>query len=180
MKNFAIVLTLVLIAVGAAPAAETDTPTANLAIIQRQHQLLNRGDWKTTLEYYTAKSRNFGRPAGRAVMARIFADIYETFPDYREDIVEITAVGDSVILRIRASGTHQGVGMLPVNGGLLVGVAPTHKHFEASAIHWYILKAGKIVDHYAVRDDLAMMEQLGLAAAPPPFDWEKFAAEANR
>ena len=99
------------------------------------------------------------------------------FPDYREDILEITASGDSVILRIRSSGTHRGIGTLPVDGGLLVGVAPTNRHFEASAIHWYTIKAGKIVDHYAVRDDLAMMEQLQLTQEPKPFDWGAFATQ---
>jgi predicted ester cyclase len=162
-----------------AGTAVAETPESNMALIRAQHELLNSGHWQATLDYYTPASRNFGRPVGRTVMSRIFEDIYGTFPDYREEIVEITAVADSVILRIKSSGTHEGVGKLPVNGGLLVGVPPTHKHFEVSAIHWYKLKDGKIVDHYAVRDDAAMMQQLGLSPPPKPFDWAKFAAEAN-
>jgi hypothetical protein len=78
------------------------------------------------------------------------------------------------------SGTHRGTGEIPVNGGMLVGVTPTGKHFEIAAIHWFKLRAGKIMDHYAVRDDLAMMQQLGLSPEPAPFDWAGFAAEVNR
>ena len=96
-------------------------------------------------------------------------DIHRTFPDMRLEIVDLLAAGDAVIVRCRFSGTHEGVGQLPVNGGLLVGVAPTHKHFEVQHIHWYELRAGKIVDHYATRDDIGMMQQLGLLPAPPPF-----------
>jgi predicted ester cyclase len=59
-----------------------------------------------------------------------------------------------------------GVGKLPVNGGLLVDVPPTHKHFEVEATQWWRVRDGKIVDHYGVRDDLGMMEQLGLLAGP--------------
>ena len=52
-----------------------------------------------------------------------------------------------------------------MNGGMLVGVQPTGKRFEVSHIHWYTLRDGKIVEHYANRDDLGMMQQLGLV--PP-------------
>jgi predicted ester cyclase len=49
-----------------------------------------------------------------------------------------------------------------VNGGRLVGVEPTGKHFEVQHIHWHKVRNGRFVDHYAVRDDLGMMSQLGL------------------
>jgi predicted ester cyclase len=45
---------------------------------------------------------------------------------------------------------------------MLVGVPPTGKRFEVSHIHWYTLRDGKIVEHYANRDDLGMMRQLEL------------------
>jgi hypothetical protein len=43
----------------------------------------------------------------------------------------------------------------------LVGVEPTRKRFEVQHIHWHRLRDGQFVDHYAVRDDLGMMSQLG-------------------
>jgi predicted ester cyclase len=161
-------------------ATESEVEAANIAIVRAQHEAFNRGDWKAALEPYTDESKNFGRRVGRAVMYRIFEDIYTTFPDWHEEILEIKAVGDTVIVRELSSGTHKGMGKIPVNGGLLVGVPPTNKHFEANAIHWTKLKDGKIIDHYATRDDLAMLEQLGLSAQPKPFDWAKFAIDANK
>lgn len=157
-----------------------DTSSTNIEIVRNQLAEMNRGDWKTALDVYTPDTRNFGRKVGRAVMARIFHDIYVTFPDFRQDIVEIVAVGDSVIVREKMSGTHDGVGRIPVNGGMLVGVAPTGHRYDIDAIHWYKMKDGKIAGHYAVRDDLKMMQDLGLSPKPALFDWSAFAVEANR
>ena len=156
-----------------------DIPSTNIKIIEKQLAEMNRGDWKAALGVYTPDTRNFGRKVGRAVMAKIFEDIYTTFPDFKQEIVEIVAVGDSVIVREKMRGTHDGVGRIPVNGGMLVGVAPTGHHYQIDAIHWYKLKDGKIADHYAVRDDLKMMQDLRLSPQPAPFDWAAFAAEAN-
>ncbi len=166
-----------LLAPGIAIAA--DTASANREVVETQLAEMNRGDWRAALDVYTRDTRNFGRVVGRAVMERIFQDIYTTFPDFTQQIVEIVAVGDNVIVREKMSGTHDGVGQIPVNGGMLVGVAPTKRHYVIDAIHWYKLRDGKIVDHYAVRDDLAMMQDLGLSPKPAPFDWAKFAQAAN-
>jgi predicted ester cyclase len=37
--------------------------------------------------------------------------------------------------------------------------------FEVQHIHMYQLRNGKIVEHFANRDDLGMMQQLGLLPA---------------
>lgn len=41
-----------------------------------------------------------------------------------------------------------------MNGGMLVGVQPTGRHFEVYHIHLMQVHAGKIVEHFANRDDL--------------------------
>src|SRR5438552_6948804 len=74
----------------------------------------------------------------------------------------MVAKEDSVVMRCKVGGTHRGVGKIPVNGGMLVGVTPTGKHFETDHIHWLKFRDGKIADHYATRDDIGMMRQLGL------------------
>jgi len=163
-----IVLVALAIAVGGISVAIADdlgVTANNIAVIRAEHDKLNRGDWQAASEEFSQDTRNFGKPAGQAGIRRVLEDIYRTFPDWRMEIVDIAAAGDSVIVRCKVSGTHNGVGKIPVNGGLLVGVAPTHKHFEAQHIHWYIVHDGKIVDHYAARDDIGMMQQLGLLPA---------------
>ena len=97
---------------------------------------------------------------------RVLEDIRIRFPDAQLSIDRIVAVDDQVIVLQTYSGTHRGIGRLPLNGGLLVGVAPSGRHFSVPHIHWYTLKQGLIVDHRAVRDDVGMMVQLGFIVPP--------------
>lgn len=114
-------------------------------------------------------AKNFGRTVGRDGFRRVLEDIFTTFPDWHVEIVDSVTQGDSVVMRCKVSGTHRGNGKIPVNGGMLVGVAPTGKHFETDHIHWLKFRDGKIVDHYATRDDIGMMRQLGLLPPAPPW-----------
>ena len=128
---------------------------------------INRGDVQSVLLDLAEDTKNFGRPAGREGFRLVLEDIFTTFPDYHYEIEEMVAAGDSVIMRCKVSGTHRGIGKRPVNGGMLIGVAPTQKHFEVHHIHWIKLRDGRIVDHYATRDDIGMMRQLGLLPPVP-------------
>jgi predicted ester cyclase len=75
------------------------------------------------------------------------------FPDHRIDIVDMVAEGDKVVMRITFSGTHQGSYM---------GIAPTGKHFTMELINITRVVNGKAVEHWGVRDDLGMLQQLGV------------------
>src|SRR5436305_1440644 len=74
----------------------------------------------STLFPYTTLFRS-----GREGFRMVLNDIFTTFPDWHVEIVEMVAKDDSVVMRCKVSGTHRGVGKIPVNGGMLVGVAPT-------------------------------------------------------
>lgn len=139
----------------------------NTQVIVRATEAMNRHDIAAYLAYFADDAENFGRSIGREGFRSRIQDIFATFPDYRHDIVEIIAEGDSVVIRNKASGTHRGIGRYALNGGMLVGVAPTNKRFEVQHIHWFKLRDGKIVSHTANRDDLGMMRQLGLLPSPP-------------
>lgn len=139
-------------------AANTDE--SNRALVRGHFEKLNAGDWRAAAEDYAEDAANHGRPVGREGLLRVLEDIYTTFPDWKMKIEELAVDGDNVIARCRVSGTHLGIGRLGVNGGKLVGVEPSGKHFEVRHIHWYKVRNGRIVDHHAVRDDLGMMSQL--------------------
>jgi len=140
----------------------TDQEKRNEDVIHRATEAMNRGDLKAYVSYFAEDTKNFDRSVGREGIRIRIEDIFTTFPDYRHDIEEMIAKGDSVVVRCKVSGTHRGVGKLPVNGGMLVGIEPTQKHFEVQHIHWYKLRDGKIAAHTANRDDIGMMRQLGL------------------
>ena len=73
-------------------------------------------------------------------------------------IEAITAEGDMVAVLVRSEGT---------NTGKLNGVMPpTGKRFSAMQSHWYRIVDGKFAEHWATRDDLTSMLQLGVIRAP--------------
>jgi predicted ester cyclase len=151
------------------PDHATDTVERNQELVRQHLDVLNAGDPKAAAGLYCAEDMtNFGRPVGRAGFLRVLEDIFGTFPDWHWEVTEIVAAGDSVVVRCTASGTHRGIGRAAVNGGMLVNVEPTGKRFEVQHIHWYKLRGGKIVDHFATRDDLGMMRQLGLLPSIQP------------
>ncbi|HEY8792468.1 MAG TPA: ester cyclase [Gaiellaceae bacterium] len=142
-------------------ARAVDATELNREVIRRHYEKFAAGDWRAAGGDFAEEASNFGRPVGREGILRVLGDIYTTFPDWSMEIEDIAAEGDSVIVRCCVSGTHLGVGRLHVNGGKLVGIEPTGKRFEVQHIHWYKLRDGRIVEHYAVRDDLGMMSRLG-------------------
>ena len=75
------------------------------------------------------------------------------FPDIQMTVHEMVAEGDKVAARVTVSGTHKGEFM---------GIPPTAKHFEAQVIDILEIQDGKVIAHWGVTDQAAMMEQLGL------------------
>ena len=138
----------------------------NISAVRAYLDAFNRGDVDATVQAFSDPTRNHGMVVPRARLALVLNDIRTRFPDVQLSVDRIVATGDEVIVLQTYSGTHLGVGKLPVDGGLLVGVPPTGKHFSVQHIHWFTLKDRLIVDHRANRDDVGMMVQLGLIVPP--------------
>jgi predicted ester cyclase len=132
------------------------------ALVYRLVDAHNRHDPEAATACFTRDITNHGRAAGREGMATIYRSLYTAFPDYRFDIEVLLVDGDWVTAVYRQTGTHLGVPELPVLGGLLNGVPPTGKQVSVPNIHVYRFEGGLIAEHRAVRDDLGMMQQLGL------------------
>ena len=94
---------------------------------------------------------------GIAGARHILTWLISAFPDTRFDIEAIIADGDMVAIRGTASGTHQ--------GGELWGMRPTGRRFAVQQVHWFRIADGRVAEHWAVRDDLGMMRQLGAVPA---------------
>jgi steroid delta-isomerase-like uncharacterized protein len=152
-------------AVAVAQTAAIETP--NQAVVRHYYEAINRGDADAAAAEFAEDAKNFGRPVGRKGIEDRLVDIFTTFPDWKMEILETVASGDVVVVRSRVSGTHRGVSTMPLNG-LPVGTAPTGKRFEVTHMHWHTLRDGKIVEHYANRDDLGLLRQLGLLPASAP------------
>lgn len=80
------------------------------------------------------------------------------FPDLAMSIEALVTEGDLICARIASSGTNLG----PI-GGIL---PPTGRSFSASQSHWFRVRDGRLSEHWATRDDLTAMIQLGVIAPP--------------
>lgn len=75
------------------------------------------------------------------------------FPKYELFADEITAEDNRVVVRVRCKGRHEGE---------LNGIMPTHRNVEFPFAIGYTIENGKIVDHWLIADQMALMEQLGV------------------
>src|SRR5215212_1007381 len=103
-----------------------------------------------------------GRVDGPQAMRQSAEWLLAQFPDLHMTIEAIVAERDTVAVRILSEGTNLG----PLNGV----VPPTGKRFIARQSHWYRVADGKLAEHWATREDLPTMLQLGIVQAPgaPP------------
>ena len=117
------------------------------------------------VEHATEPFRNAepGKVEGPKHMRSVVDWLVEQFPDITMTVEAIVTDGDAVVARVLSEGTS--LGKL---GGV---IPPTGKRFSARQSHWYRLVDGKLAEHWATRDDLTAMMQLGvLAPAAPPAD----------
>ena len=75
------------------------------------------------------------------------------FPDLHFTIEELVAEADTVAGRVTMRGTHLGP---------FQGIPATGRSFEQVHMHFVRFRGGKAIEHWAVRDDLGMMRQLGV------------------
>ena len=86
----------------------------------------------------------------------VFRQLFAAFPDLHVTILAQVAEGDKVVTHKIFKGTHQGTFM---------GVPATGQEVSFAVIDILRLQEGKVVEHWAMQDRLAMMQQLGLVPA---------------
>jgi predicted ester cyclase len=134
----------------------------NKALVRRLAAAHNRQDAAAAASCFAADATNHGYRVGSEGMKRVYQSLYLAFPDYHWDLQLLLAEGKWVTAQVIMTGTHLGTPVLPVFGGLLHVAAPTGKRVAIENIHIYRIESGLIAEHSAVRDDLGMMQQLGL------------------
>lgn len=101
-----------------------------------------------------------GRVTGPAHMRGVVEWLAAQFPDVTMTVQTIVTEGDTTAARVLSEGTNLGA----LNGV----IPPTGRRFRAEQTHWYRTEAGRLVEHWATRDDLGSMLQLGVIARPGP------------
>lgn len=99
-----------------------------------------------------------GHVSGPQAMRGTVEWLVAQFPDIHMTIEHIVADGDIVVARITSEGTNTG----KINGFL----PPSGKRWRAEQSHWFRVRDGQLAEHWATRDDLASMLQLGVITPP--------------
>ena len=138
------------------------TTEENKTVFCRAYEeLLNRGDLSVADELVAPDFINHEAPPGRergTESMRWLATMLRTaFPDLHFTIEELVAEGDVVARRLTMSGTHEGP---------LMGMPPTGRAVRQDHMRFVRFRDGKAVEHWGVRDDLGMMQQMGVIPAP--------------
>lgn len=140
------------------------TAEENKAIVRRWfEEVIDQGRVEVVDEIVTPDSVNHaaapGRPQGIEGAKQVVGFTKRTQPDQQWTSQRIIAEGDYVVVHGVREGTWQ--------ADSFRGVAtPTGKRVAVELVHIFRLEDGKIAEHWAVRDDLGMMQQLG--ALPQP------------
>jgi predicted ester cyclase len=96
-----------------------------------------------------------GTPRGLAGIAMYMALLDRAFSDQRWEIHDVLADGDEVAMRCTHSGVHTGD---------FFGLHATGRRFAYKQMHIVRIIDGQAAEHWAVRDDAALMRQLTSAS----------------
>jgi predicted ester cyclase len=91
---------------------------------------------------------------GPGARRKLYEMFLQAIPDARGEVLDVVAEDDKVVLVDRFGGTHRGE---------FLGRPGTGDHVEWMAIHLYTIRDGKVLEDAYMRDELAIMQQLGLA-----------------
>ena len=119
------------------------------SMVHRMVEAINANDLDVIDELFVPK---LARPTKRS-----FTSFHAAFPDWRMELVELVAEGNTVVARFRCSGTNQGE---------FKGVPPTGRRMEVDEVYFLRVKDGKFVYFWGLEDDLTRMRQLGLISSP--------------
>jgi steroid delta-isomerase-like uncharacterized protein len=136
---------------------------AKKTVLAAWEELFNEGNLAAAERYvhpdYLNHDAAAHRPPGPEGMRQTVGWLREAFSELHFEVRDTIADGDRVALRVQMRGVHTGP---------LMGMPPTNKPFSVQHIHIFrVADDGKLIEHWANRDDLGAMAQLGLLPPPP-------------
>lgn len=117
----------------------------------------NKGDFEFIDKNFSSDFVNHGTFPGQSTdrdgVKWVINNIRNAIPDVHFTMEDMIAEGDKVVTRWLAKGTHKGD---------LMGAKPTGNKISVSATVIDRIKDGKVIEHWANRDDLSFLQQIGL------------------
>ena len=164
MKQIFFVISILCVA-GLSPIASSQADQEKMNLDQNKaivrgymNEIINKGNLNTFDLYFSERvlfNNSEGLKQGLTSMLR---SMRGAFPDFHLTIEDQIAEGNKVITRVIFRGTHQGD---------YRGIAPTGKQIKYSGIAIDRIVDGKVVEMWHVADTCAMLQQIGVTAAPP-------------
>jgi predicted ester cyclase len=138
-------------------------PEENKALVRRYYAEIDAGnidamDELVAEDYVDHNPAPFpGLPAGREGLKMAFEIFWKATPG-RHEIEDQIAEGDKVVTRLTAYGRHVGdlPGPLPATGA----------EIRETGVAIHRIANGKLAEHWSDRNDLALMQQLGVIPRP--------------
>ena len=97
--------------------------------------------------------RGLRGPAGLIATSRFLSG---AFSDLKFHLHEVVAEDERVVVMATMTGIHTGT---------VQGIPPTGKRFQQRQFHLFRMRAGQVVEHLALRDDLGLLQQLGVLSS---------------
>lgn len=117
------------------------------ATMRQVLDILERGDWDALTAH-----------PGLHETRQHFPAMAAAFPDLRQTIEREVVAGEMIATVITARGTHRGAFM---------GIPPTGREVQFMVLGVDRVVDGRVVEHWALPDWLALFGQLGATIQPP-------------
>ena len=148
----------------------------NIRLVRNVIDALNTGDTSRVSDFISPNFFNHesqmdpvrSKMRGPQEFIDTVVNIRKAFSDLQYDLTESIASNEKVISIVSVRGKQTGsfFGFIP----------PTGNKISYLAVHIFTIDDGKIAEHMAIRDDLALMYQLGVVNASSP-KYENFLKE---
>jgi predicted ester cyclase len=129
--------------------AGSHRPHGRAALVHRLvDEVINRGRVELVHELFAPEL------AGSVVEG--MASFRAAFPDWREEVIDVVTEGEKLAARFRCSGTLLGEFM---------GAPPNGRSHEVEEVAFFRIRDGLIREYWVLADNLARLQQLGIAPA---------------
>jgi steroid delta-isomerase-like uncharacterized protein len=141
--------------------APTETGTAEVA--RAYFTAIGERDREAQMKWYAPDGRGrmsglLAEPTPREQVREFFIELFDAFPDFAFEVLDLVADGDIAVVRWHATGTFSGPGGFQ-------GLAPNGRSLDVEGIDMVWVREGKIERIEAYVDGATVSRQLG--ALPP-------------
>ena len=152
----------------------TDVENNNIQVVKQAFHAINTGEISKASEFISPKYFNHesqmdpvkSKMRGPEEFMDTVKNLRETISDIHYEELETIPSDSKVVSIVNVTGKH--------TGSFFSFIPPSGNKISYQAVHVHTIgDDGKIVEHKAIRDDLAMMLQFGVVKASAP-QYDKF------